>query len=457
MKTLIIRALNPGYTIDGDSNAGEFIELVNLTGAPLSLAGFSLTYTNSSGNTTPLIEFPEGSVLAGENLLMRYYNSPEANLSDLTYITQLALDTGPLELRYNGELVDTVCWTGKSPCRPKFSSKSPTSLVRDLETDEFSHILNYQPAFEPGRATLILPEPAVDEEIDPVPNSQSRCRVLEFTEIYTSFETSQSEQFIELYNPSGGAVPLDGCALRYKNKTYGLSGSIAAESYFAFYPGDRFFLTKNPTKSNQIDLINADGQVIDELIYPHGQKKSASYAKFYDANSVEDWHITYLRTPAAANQYQEFRTCPAGKVINPLTGNCINSASIPNSSTGACPTGKYRNPLTGRCKSVAKSSSDLKPCAEGYERNPETNRCRKIASTNTGADYALVPDTGDIGTTTFVAFGIVTAIVLVGVVYIVLQYRREIMRMLRKIRQRFHHLRENLVARKIGRHRDKET
>lgn len=457
MKTLIIRALNPGYTVDGDSNAGEFIELTNLTGAPLSLAGFSLTYTNSSGNITPLIEFPEGSVLTGENLLMRYYNSPEADLSDLTYTTQLALDTGPLELRYNGELVDTVCWTGKSPCRPKFNSKSPTSLVRDLETDEFSHILNYQPVFEPGRTTLILPEPTTDEGTDPTTTSQPQCRVLEFTEIYTSFETAQSEQFIELYNPSGSAVPLDGCALRYKNKTYGLSGSIAAESYFAFYPGDRFSLTKNPTKSNQIDLIGADGQVIDELVYPHGQKKSASYAKFYDANDVEDWHITYLRTPAATNQYQEFRTCPAGKVINPLTGNCINSTSVPNSSTGACPAGKYRNPLTGRCKSIAKSSSDLKPCAEGYERNPETNRCRKVASANTGADYALVPDTGDTSTTTFVAFGVVAAIISTGVIYIVLQYRREIMRMLRKIRQRLHHFRENLIARKIGRHRDKET
>lgn len=457
MKTLIIRALNPGYTINGDSNAGEFIELVNLTGAPISLAGFSLTYTNSSGNITPLIEFPEGSVLTGENLLMRYYNSPEATLSDLTYTTQLALDTGPLELRYNGEIVDTICWTGKSPCLPKFNSKSPTSIVRDLETDEFSHIINYRPVFVPGRTTLILPAPVVDDETGNTTGGQAKCRALEFTEIYTYYETAQSEQFIELYNPSDSTITLDGCAVRYKNKTYGLSGSIAPESYFSFYPGEQFSLTKNPTKSNQVDLIDADGQVVDELIYPHGQKKSASYAKFFDASGAESWHITYSRTPTAFNQYQEFRTCPVGKVINPLTGNCINATSISDSSANACPAGKYRNPLTGRCKNIESSSSELKPCAEGYERNPETNRCRKIASTNDGASYALVPDTGETSTTTFVAFGVVIAVVLAGVIYISLQYRREIMRAFRKIRQRLHHLRKDLIARKVSRHRDKET
>lgn len=455
MKTLIIRALNPGYTIDGTANAGEFIELINLAGAPISLAGFSLTYTNSSGNTTPLIEFPEGSVLTGENLLMRYYNSPEATKSDLTYITQLALNAGPLELRYNGEVVDAVCWTGKSPCQPSFPSKSLISLVRDLETEDliFYQSTTYEPDFEAGRNTLILPTPVVDDET----GSQAQCRVLEFTEIYTYYEATQSEQFIELYNPSASTVQLDGCALRYKNKTYGLSGTIAAENYFAFYPGEQFSLTKNPTKSNQIDLIDADGQVVDALVYPHGQKKSASYAKFYDASGTESWHITYSRTPTSSNQYQEFRTCPAGKVVNLLTGNCINSTSISDSSTGACPAGKYRNPLTGRCKNIESSSSRLKPCAKGYERNPETNRCRKISSTNTGASYALVPDTGGTSTTTFVAFGIVATIVSAGVIYICLQYRREIMRALRKVRQRFHHLRKDLISRKISRHRDKET
>lgn len=458
MQKLIIRALNPGYTTDEGSNAGEFIELTNLTGAPLSLAGFSLTYTNSSGNTTPLFEFPEGSVLTGENLLMRYYNAPDAELSDLTYTTQIALDTGPLELRYNGEIVDTVCWTGKSPCLAKFDSKSPTSLVRNLELDKFLHDASYQPTFELDRAVLILPTPPpTDDESEKPSSSQSQCRTLEFSEIYTYYETAASEQFIELYNPSSSTVSLDGCAIRYKKKNYSLSGSVAPDGYFVFYPGDQFSLTKNPTKSNQVDLVDADDQIVDELVYHHGQKKSASYAKFYDASGVESWHITYARTPNAPNQYQEFRTCPVGKIINPLTGNCISSAPISSSSAEPCPAGKYRNPLTGRCKKIEGSSSELKPCAEGYERNPETNRCRKITSANTGANYALVPTTGGTNTTTFVAFGIVAALVLAGVIYICLQYRREIVRTFRKIRQRLHYLRKDLIARKVSRHRDKEA
>lgn len=454
MQNLIIRALNPGYTTDEGSNAGEFIELINLTGAPISLAGFSLTYVNTSGNAIPLIEFPEGSVLTGENLLLRYHKAPDAAKSDLTYTTQIALGA-TLELRYNGELVDSVCWAGGASCYSKFDSDHPTSLVRDLETGKFSHLADYQPTYEFGRNTLIWPALPPDDETTTVPTGEAQCYALEFSEIYTYYETAQSEQFIELYNPSSSTVLLDGCALRYKNKTYALSGTIAADSYFAFYPNDRFSLTKNPTTSNQVDLIDANGQVVDELIYPHGQKKTTSYAKFYDPTGAEVWYTTYARTPGASNEYQEFRTCTDGKVINPLTGNCVKATS--SSEAEPCPAGKYRNPLTGRCKNIEDTSSTLKPCAEGYERNPETNRCRKITSANDGASYALVPKTGNSSTTAFIAFGVVAAIVLAGITYICLQYRRELVRAFRKIRERFHNLRKDLIARKISRHRDKET
>ena len=233
------------------------------------------------------------------------------------------------------------------------------------------------------------------------------------------------------------------------------------DRYLVIYPGKltpSFSLTKNPSSSNSVELIDVDKTTVDILVYPHGQKKSTTYAKFIDTDGSESWSLTYASTPGATNIYQEFRTCPTGKVINPATGNCIKVTTTKSSSSGTlaeCPAGKYRNPLTGRCKKIETASDEPKPCAEGYERNPETNRCRKLKAENDGAGYALVPTTYS-GKPSFVAFGIVALLVTIGIVYIILQFRHEIARMLRKIRQRLHHVRKDLVARHIGFHRHKK-
>lgn len=97
--------------------------------------------------------------------------------------------------------------------------------------------------------------------------------------------------------------------------------------------------------------------------------------------------------------------------------------------------------MTGRCKKI-ESASTQKPCADGYERNPETNRCRKIKSDNDGADYALIPNTRS-SKTTFIALGVVIILVLIGAIYIVLQFRHELVRTFRKVRQRLNNLLKN--------------
>lgn len=450
---LIIKAINPGYTnADKLTNVGELIALQNLADTIISLAGLSVRYTNGSGKTVVLFTFPEGATMAGELLLVRYAKSPDADQSDLTYSSSLAMTAGPLELVYGDETIDSVCWTGKDGCAKSFKSSSPTTLVRNLSTGEFEHLLAYEPYFSPGSAGLYLPEPTPDpDESEPTP---PKCRGIEFSEILTYYSDTASEQFVEFYNSTSKDINLDGCQLQYKNKTYPLSGIILAGDYLAYYPSPTFSFTKNPTANNSVLLIDTDGETVDELVYSHGQKKATSYAKIYDVNGVASWSTTYSPTPGSPNNLQTFRTCPAGKVVNPVTGNCVN---LPTSTTTTeCPAGKYRNPLTGRCKNIEDTSATLKECAEGYERNPTTNRCRKITLPNNGADYALVPTTSSNGTT-FVAIGIVILLVSLGVIYIALQFRHEAARAARKIRQRGHDILKNQLARKIRRDRDKET
>ena len=47
---LFIKAINPGYTIDGVSNVGEMIEIKKNSVESVSLAGATVGYTNAVGN-----------------------------------------------------------------------------------------------------------------------------------------------------------------------------------------------------------------------------------------------------------------------------------------------------------------------------------------------------------------------------------------------------------------------
>lgn len=461
---LIIKAINPGYTIDGIRDVGEFVELQNNTDASLSLAGYSLRYTNSSGKQTTLVDFSEGSSMVGEFLLLRLARTSNGADAEMVYTTTLAMSNANLELLYNGQVIDRVCWSKEDGCSAVFDSKAPSTLVRDDVSGEFIHwFTSYELHYDPLHPTLQLPLEPDDIDNPELPNTPeetptAHCHGLEFTEVLSYYSEIQTEQFIELYNVTDQPINLSGCTLSYKKKLYALNGNISPDGYFVIYPHQftpQFSITKNPNSTNSIELLDIDGSTVDILIYSHGQKKATSYAKFIEADGSESWSLTYAPTPGSINVYQEFRTCPTGKVINPATGNCITVTLTSNNTSTECPAGKYRNPLTGRCKKLESSTTEPKPCAEGYERNPETNRCRKIKAENDGAGYALIPATNS-STSTFAAFGLVILLVMLGVVYIILQFRHEIARTTRKTRQRFYHVRKNLVAWYISFHRHKK-
>lgn len=422
---LRIKAINPGYTINGVANVGEFIELVNISDdSSISLTGYTLRYTNSSGNISNIIEFPEGSEMTGETILLRLASSPGSNLADLTYTKTLALEAGPLELIYRDEIIDSVCWKGKN-CLKKFSADNPTSIVQDLATGEYSHISGYTPAFDESHKSYS--PPPEDETSDTDIAVEPQCRGLIFNELLSYYENEKSEQFIELLNPTDEAIRLDGCQIRYKKKLYPLGGMVDAGSFYVYNPAG-FTLTKNPTNINILELVDVNGEVVDTLEYPHGQKKGTAYALFgYDAGGGAQWRTTYRPTPGAENVEQEYRSCPDGKVLNEATGNCVKAATLKKAVT-ECPEGKYRNPETGRCKKI--ETDETKECKEGYERNPETGRCRKIKD-NSGAEYALVPETGG-EKVVFVATMAIAGLAALAGGYVVFQFRHEIARFFRQ-------------------------
>ena len=405
---IFIKAVNPGYTVDGVSNVGEMIEIATTSDAPVSLAGLSIGYTNSSGNFISLVEFPEYSWMTGENILLRLASSPGHELAALNYTKTLAFKAGPLEIRRGEEIIDTVCWTGKNDCYPEFKSASPTTLVRNLETGEFEHVAEYEPIYLEENYRV----EGKGEEAETPP---SQCKGLMFSEILSYYDSSQAEQFIEFYNFSSEQILLDGCLLKYKNKTYPLSGVIKPEGYLARYLGD-FRLTKNPTNFNTLEIIDVNGGIVDKLEYPNGQRKGAAFAWVgYDGAGQEIWHVTYAPTPNGPNNYQEFKNCEEGKVLNPETGNCVKATTVKE-----------------------------KVCKEGYTLNEETGRCKKIKTKeNNGADYKLEKEEFK-ESSSFVAIFAVIGVVALGVIYAIYEFRKEILKFWRKVfqrvRQTLHHV-----------------
>ena len=145
---IYIKAVNPGYTEDGKSNVGEMIEIArkNPDALPISLAGATVGYTNSSGNSVVLYEFPENSWMSGESILLRLASSPESELANISYSKTIAFKAS-ISLMRNEEIIDSLCWTSKDGCYKEFKSANPTSLVRNLETNEFEHLINYEPIY----------------------------------------------------------------------------------------------------------------------------------------------------------------------------------------------------------------------------------------------------------------------------------------------------------------------
>ena len=424
---IYIKALNPGYTIDGVSNVGEIIEIGRKdSDAPISLAGLTVGYTNSSGNYTTIVEFPENSMMAGESILLRLASSPDSELANMDYAKTLAMKAGPLELKRGEEILDSVCWVGKGDCAAVFTAANPTTLVRNLETGEFEHKIDYVPIYQ--KENYYLKDEIDDESGKGAAVSQ--CKGLVFSEILSYYDTSQSEQFVEFYNVGSEQILMDGCQIKYKNKYYALSGILKPENYVAMYLND-FSLTKNPTNSNILEIIDANGEVLDKLEYPNGQRRGASYAFIgYDSVGKEIWRVTYAVTPGEPNNYQEFKTCEEGKVINEKTGNCVKVTTM---TEKICPEGQYLNPLTGRCKKIEVAAE--KVCREGYYLNEETGRCKKIVE-NKGAQYNLEPENYE-EKSSFVALYAVIGVIGVGLVYLIYEFRREIIKFFGKVFRRF--------------------
>lgn len=323
------------------------------------------------------------------------------------------------------EVIDEVCW-GKLTCENQFT-KFATGAEENktaIRLPDMTFIYEkYYPEIDEGALFVPEPEPESEPEpeLPPEPAEVKSCAGLKITEIYSYYETSADEQFVEIYNSLDQDLELNGCTLRYKTKNYPLEGTLSSGQYMII---QNIPLTKDPSSELTLEIIDDSGP-IETVSYAHGQKAGTSLALLEG-----QWLRTHAPTPAAANVYQEFRTCPEGKVINPATGNCINV--VAETEPAACKDGYYRNPETGRCKKY-EEPEEQKTCEEGYELNPETNRCRKIRASNL-SDYPVeeIKEESHSSPQIFVAIWALVALGVIIVIYVIVQFRHEIAKIFRR-------------------------
>ena len=429
---LQISAVNAGYKDANSAQNFDFIELRRNSDTDLSLEGYHLTYYNSTGNLAGELTFDE-YILTEPTLVLYFSSSPQAiDLSD-EYLygfssSGLASTAGKIQLSLGDKIIDEICW-GKNTCdnfHPKFKTTEADNATIHL-TGDGRVLEKYYPSPTPNALKKAIPDPVYPP-----------CEEL----IITEYQSYTDLPFVEVYNNSAETRDISGCQIRYKSNAWRLSGLLSPGAYYASYD---IKLTKNPSTLPAIQLIDEQGRVIDEVVQAPKQRKDTSMILAADTSSMV-WKRTYHPTPASENIFQEFQACPAGKIINPLTGNCIKETI---DAETICPEGKYLNILTGRCKSIEtkkstvckdgyylnpftgrckkKSTKTVTPCKDGYERNPDTGRCRKIAK-NSGNEYAVAPmeATDYENTRIFVATAAIIALVVIAILCVCFQFRKEI-------------------------------
>ena len=390
------------YFIDGQDE--QFIEFFNPTDKDIDLLGCSLRYKNKSYELSGVVKKKKFFVVYPEEIGLTLTKNPTKS-----------------------NLIELIDADGSVACSLEYFNGQKKGFSLAKFEDEKEEIWEKTKILTPGSENKRAGEnEAVFDETE---SAEPVCRGIQFSEILSYYEAEKSEQFIEFFNPTATKIRLDGCFLRYKNKSHALSGLIQPEEYFVFFPAD-FILTKNPVNSNLLEIIDADGSVVDSLEYFNGQKKGVALAQFgFLKNGKEQWLQTYQLTPGEENVFQKYKTCPEGKVINEETGNCVKASSL-STALAECPAGYYRNPLTNRCRKIATTTSSLAECAEGYERNPLTNRCRKIVN-NDGAEYEVKEEKFE-EKSSFVAVWAIAVVGAVGVVYVLFEYRKEIFGLFKK-------------------------
>ncbi len=485
--SLVITQLQTGGAVSGTASH-EYVELTNNTSSDVDITDWCLTYASASAavigsdlvcfttsNVTQrlyLVGF--GSVRLASN---EFLVANPSVIVDGTFRGSLSGTGGHIHVvDSNRNIVDTLGWgsalhtEGQAAVAPTggqaLQRRTSAGLYQDSQDNKEDFVLSglvVSPITGLYEATdlclnqdefpglqIVVPDGyeadgfGICREIPQPPE----CKGVILSEIVPNPSGNDTgNEYIELFNTTDEAVPMDSCQLLVGDASYAFTEPIGAGSY---------------TLVTEMNLPNSSGATVrlittdtEEVVtYPADMSDDEAWALI-----AGSWQLTNIKTPTKANEPSVVKAvpasvssalspCPVGKIRNPQTNRCRSlnrtgttlqpcaSDQIRNSETNRCrkissvsgvgsltpcAPGQQRNPETNRCRKIASAASLLKPCDEGEERNPETNRCRKIAG------VAGVASTAQADTTQVKQnYRVVLLALLLAFAYGLYEYRQEL-------------------------------
>lgn len=288
----------------------------------------------------------------------------------------------------------------ESDCQPDICANIDglqTAVPDGLEIDGLGNCVQYDACLNLDGIQSVIPDGYVGKEGDTCAKKITPIGITEL--LPNAVGSDDGNEFVELFNPNDEDIDLNGYKLFVGTKAYDFpSGFIIKAGGYAVLYDDEMGFTLVNTAGN-VSIKSVDESFVGETINYYDAKEGLSWTLISGI-----WQYTNRPTPGLENlpsiaesvtmKADEFgsdlKPCSEGEYRNPETNRCRKIVTDSESTLVPCKQGQYRDEQTNRCRNIASDVAAFMPCAEGQERNPATNRCRTVASV-LGASTALKP------------------------------------------------------------------
>ncbi len=256
----------------GDTVTDEFIEIRNLSDAPIDLSGIQLRRLTSSGSTSSIKVFGKDVTIPAEGYFLFAHSAGRYALpfADADGSSSALADNNSIglysESGAGGILLDSVAWgTGALfvPETPRVANPNAgKSLTRNPVTLLWESDSPLTPTNSRGEVYLETPPTPPD----PALSSTSPVRI---HEVLANPKGDESAEFIELYNPSDGPIDITGYRLHDASKTgeytFPPDSSLPARGYFVLERAVSKLSLNNTNET--LSLFDATGALVDTMTY----------------------------------------------------------------------------------------------------------------------------------------------------------------------------------------------
>ncbi len=315
------------------SASDEFVELYNNSSVDADISGWSLYYKSATGKTwSKKATIGPSATLKAHN----FWVLASEIAANTPLSSGLAQTGGNIELRDGQDAsMDRLAWgSGDNALgQPTPAPASDEVLFRGyadathtmVNTDNNFNDFSLTTTASPGAITVTLPNPPGDGD----PGTYAPLVINELLPNPASPLTDNSDEFIELYNPTSTTVDLAGWSLRdASGKVFELKGQTIEANGYLSLPSSETAISLN-NSGDEVELIAPNGSVADRSADYGTAKEGLSWGLVGGA-----WTWTVSPTPGAPNSaaYADEATSPA-KVVATKKASKASSASAKTSKT----------------------------------------------------------------------------------------------------------------------------